>query len=166
MVEVEINERISNYIGTGFQWEAVLYLALLDKLTPVIGEDKAIGLCGEAMYEAGLRMGRTMARKMGRNDLKALKEAWDILYPPLAGSEFTGDQFNVIGDGCFICKIWQSLGLNDERINKLADGFCSGDRGFVNGFNPEIKFEFGERIMKGGKKCEWKMSAPEANAKG
>ncbi len=37
--------------------------------------------------------------------------------------------------------------------------FCDGDRGFVNGFNPRIRFTWGGRVMRGEPECVWTMEA-------
>jgi len=47
--------------------------------------------------------------------------------------------------------------------SELGQILCDGDQGFVNAFNPNIKFSWGGRIMRGSARCIWIMEAPGAS---
>jgi len=144
-------------LSTGYRWEATLFLEVWKSVEEEYGMEKAKDICGNAMYEAGVRFGKAMAKKKGRNDLKALKEVWEELYPVGPDNEWDGDKFVARGDSCIIKDTLQMYDIPEERLEEIQKVFCDGDKGFVNGFNPEIEFTWGGRIFRDEPRCEWIM---------
>lgn len=150
-----------SHVVTGYQWEATLFLSIWEEVEKRYGREVARAVCAKAMYEAGIRLGRLMARKKGRNDLGALKETWEELYPTGPDTEWDGKRFVVYSDKCFIKQILEEYDVPPGILHEIKQVFCNGDQGFVNGFNPGIKFRWGGRIMRGDPRCVWIMEAPE-----
>jgi predicted hydrocarbon binding protein len=142
-------------------WEATVYLEIWLALEEKYGRDAAKEICAPAMYEAGVRFGRAMADQKGRNDLAALKETWEELYPTGNDTEWDGKRLVFHNQACVIRKTFEMYGLEPDLYRELAQVFCEGDRGFVNGFNPEIRFTWGGRIFRDEPECRWVMEATE-----
>jgi hypothetical protein len=160
--EVDMSNAVikRSHIGTGYRWEATLFLEVWEGIEKRYGRDVAREVCGAAMYQAGVRFGKAMAQQKGRNDLAALKEAWEDLYPVDPTSiEWTGDRFVVNGGGCAIKGTLELYSIPPDLFEEIAQVFCEGDRGFVNGFNPDIVFTWGGRILRHDKQCQWIMEA-------
>jgi len=149
-------------VGTGYRWEAMVFLAAWQELESRYGREKARETGKEVLRSAGLQFGRMMARIIGRNDLTSLKEVWETIYSPgNKKNEWTGKRFVVRGNRCLIKETYELLRLPDDLQADLFAVFCEGDRAFVEGFNPEIRFSFEGRIMSGDPQCIWVMEAPE-----
>ena len=149
------------HLATGYMWEASVYLEIWMALEKRHGREFAKEICATAMYDAGVRFGRTMAAKKERNDLAALKEVWEELYPTGDDTEWDGKRLDFHNQACVIRKTFEMYDLEPDLFRELAQGFCEGDRGFVNGFNPEIRFSWGGRIFRDEPECLWVMEAPE-----
>jgi hypothetical protein len=147
-------------LGTGYRWEAMVFLMMWEEIENRYGLEAAKEIGTKAMEEAGVRFGRRVAKVWGRNDLEALKEVWEALYGSME-TEWDGTRFVVHGRGCIIKTTFDMLDIPSERRAALDQMFCIGDQGFVNGFNPEIRFSFGGRMLRGEPQCDWIMEAPE-----
>jgi len=148
-------------MGTGYQWEATLFLTTWEGIEKRYGREVAKEICGQAMYEAGIRFGKAMATRKGENDLAALKEVWEELYPTGPDTEWNGKRLAIHNKACIIDATLALYDLSAELWHEIAQVFCEGDRGFVNGFNPEIKFSWGGRILRKEPECIWIMEAKE-----
>ncbi|GEM_PF-5457105 len=150
----------ASQLATGYRWEATLYLTLWEAIEERYGRDVAVEMCGKAMYETGVRFGRAMAERAGRNDLAALKETWEELYPTGPDTEWNGKRFVVKNKACIIEDTLSLYDIPPQRWSDIAQVFCEGDRGFVNGFNPNIRFTWGGRILRNEPECVWIMEEP------
>ncbi len=155
-----MNETYIGHLGTGYQWEATVYLEIWIALEENYGRQVAKDICGKAMYDAGVRFGRAMAKKAGRNDLAALKEVWESLYPTGPDTEWDGKRLVFHNHACVIKSTLEMYDLAPDLFHEIAQVFCEGDRGFVNGFNPEIRFTWGARIFRNQPECRWVMEEP------
>ncbi|UCF10070.1 MAG: L-2-amino-thiazoline-4-carboxylic acid hydrolase [Candidatus Bipolaricaulota bacterium] len=147
-------------LGTGYRWEAMVFLMMWEEIENRYGAEAAKEIGTKAMEEAGIRFGERVAEIWGRNDLEALKEVWEALYGAM-DTEWDGARFVVHGRGCIIKTTYDMLDIPAERRAALDQMFCVGDQGFVSGFNPEIRFSFGGRMLRGEPECVWIMEAPE-----
>jgi hypothetical protein len=151
---------MGDYVGhmaTGYQWEATVYLEIWVELEKRYGRDVARDVCGKAMYDAGVRFGQAMARWKGKTDLAALKEVWELLYPTGDDTEWDGKRLVFHNKACVIKQTLAMYDLAPDLFHEIAQVFCEGDRGFVNGFNPKLKFTWGARIFRKDDECRWIM---------
>jgi hypothetical protein len=158
-----VNRELERFaVGTGYRWEAMIFLAMWQEVEARHGREEARAICGRAARSAGVQFGRALARVSGRNDLAALKEVWEAIYPPGDRvNEWTEDRFVVRGNQCIIKETYESLlELPEDLRAELYAVFCEGDRGLVEGFNPEIRFTWGGRAMRGDPQCVWIMESP------
>jgi len=160
-----MNQELERFaVGTGYRWEAMIFLAMWEEVESRHGREEARAMCGKAARNAGVRFGRVLARIHGRNDLAALKEVWEAIYPPGDRvNEWTGERFVVRGNQCIIKDTYESLTeteLPEDIREELYAVFCEGDRGLVEGFNSEIRFTWGGRVMLGDPQCVWIMESP------
>ena len=107
----------------------------------------------------GTSKGNTPAPAMGKADLATLKSVWEELYSTGAGTEWDGERFVVRGNACFILETLRGYGLAPDLLRDIQEVFCDGDRGFVNGFNPNLRFSWGGRVMRGDPTCVWIIEA-------
>jgi len=154
------NECRESHMCAGYQWEATLFLTMWDKVEARYGADAAREICGNVLFEAGVRFGRTLAQEKGRNDLAALKETWEELYPTGPDTEWDGKRLVVHSKGCVIKQTFALYQLPPEKRRELGPMFCAGDRGFVHGFNPDLVFTWGGRLLCGDPECIWIMESP------
>jgi hypothetical protein len=150
--------------GTGYRWEAAVFLTMWEEIEKRYGRDVAREIGTKAMHDAGVRFGRTMARIWKKNDLASLKEVWETLYSASPENEWDGKRFAVHGKQCIIKGTFDILDVPAELRAELDRMFCVGDQGFVEGFNPEIRFSFGGRILRNDPECVWIMEEPGAAA--
>ncbi len=150
------------HMATGYQWEATVYLDIWVALEEKYSRDVAREICNKAMYDAGVRFGKAMAKRAGRNDLAALKETWETLYPTGEDTEWDGKRLAFHNHACVIKQTLSLYDLPADLFAEIAKVFCEGDRGFVNGFNPDIRFTWGKRIFRQDPECVWIMEAPDA----
>ena len=147
--------------GTGYRWEAMLFLTMWEEIERRYGREAAREASVQAMRKAGLRFGETMAEIWGRNDLASLKDVWETLYGTSPENEWDGERFAVHGNKCIIKDTFDMLDIPPGLRDELDQMFCSGDRAFVEGFNSEILFSFGGRILRGDSTCVWIMKKSE-----
>lgn len=149
---------MGDYLGhmaTGYQWEATVYLEIWMSIEKRYGREVARDICSKAMYDAGVRFGRAMAQRKGKNDLAAFKEVWESLYPTGDDTEWSGKRLVFHNKACVIKQTLSLFELDPNLVHDIAQVFCEGDRGFANGFNPKLKFTWGGRIFRDDKECRW-----------
>jgi len=147
-------------MGTGFRWEAMIFLTMWEEIEARYGRDVAEEIGTKAMEDAGVRLGKRMAEIWGNDDLASLKEVWEALYGSM-DTEWDGKRFVVHGKQCIIQNTYDMLDIDPDRRAAIDRMFCIGDQGFVKGFNPDIRFSFGGRLLRGDPECVWIMEAPE-----
>ena len=157
-----MHEVIMDHMATGYQWEATVYLEIWMEIEKRYGRDAARDICAKAMYDAGVRLGKRMAQNAEDNDLASLKKTWESLYPVGDDTEWDGKRLAFHNKACVIKNTLQIYDLPEDLFHEIAMVFCEGDRGFVNGFNPEIKFTWGKRILREEDECVWIMESPES----
>jgi len=144
---------------TGFQWEAMVYLEAFRSIRKRYGVDAAKEIMKETMYNAGITMGRLGAEEVDCNDIRGMKQMWDIMYPPVPEDavDVSDEKFVFTGGpgGCAIYNTFISAGVGEEELADLADGFCVGDVSFATGFNENMVCEQTQRIMVGSDHCVW-----------
>ncbi len=149
-------------MGTGYRWEAMVFLTMWEGIEERYGPEVAKEIGTKAMEVAGNRFGKRMAEIWGENDLATLKEVWEALYGSME-SEWDGKRLAFHGRQCIIQNTFDLFDdIPPERRAALDRMFCVGDQGFVNGFNPEIRFSFGGRLLRGEPECVWIMETPES----
>jgi len=150
-------------MGTGFRWEAMIFLTMWEWIEEKHGLETAKEIGTKAMEAAGIRLGKLMAEVWGNNDLASLKEAWETLYGSTE-TEWDGKRFVVHGRQCIIKNTYDLFeDIPADRRAALDQMFCIGDQGFVNGFNPDIRFSFGGRLLRGDPECVWIMEDPNGS---
>lgn len=153
--------------GAGFRWEAAVFLAMWEAVEAQFGRDIARETAIRAIEQAGIKLGQLMAKAYDSNDLPALKEVWETLYPPSdGGNEWDGSTFTVRGNQCFIKSTYDQLDIAEDLRSELYAIFCNGDQAFVKGFNPDIRFAWGGRVMRGDPDCVWIMKDPRTEDTG
>jgi len=149
-------------LGTGYRWEAMVFLMMWEEIEARYGRDVAREVGEKAMHAAGVRFGKRMAKIWGNNDLASLKEVWEALYSASMENEWDGKRFAAHGKQCIIKNTFDMLDIPADRRADLDQMFCIGDQGFVEGFNPKIRFSFGGRILRGEPECVWIMEEPDS----
>ena len=157
-----MHDIIMDHMATGYQWEATVYLEIWMELEKRYGRDVAKEVCAKAMYDAGVRFGKRMAQHAGTNDLPSLKRVWEALYPVGDDTEWDGKRLVFHGPGCVIKKTLDMYDLPEDLYREIAMVFCEGDRGFTNGFNPDIRFTWGGRIFRDQPECLWVMESSDS----
>ncbi len=146
--------------GTGYRWEAMLFVTMWEELERRFGRDVARDISVNVMKKGGIRFGQAIANIWGGDDLAHLRDAWESLYGANPENEWSGKRFVVHGEKCIIKDTFDLLGLPEDLRAELDQMFCSGDQAFVEGFNPRVQFSFGGRIMRGDARCSWIMEDP------
>ncbi len=155
---LKIPEEYLPYVKRGYAGSGLLFLAMMEEMAERSSQDVAQEFAAKVMRRAGGLAGRLMAKKLKRNDLVGFAEGYKQAFPNLEVLEESEEKFSIRCDFCGANDVWRDLGLSDERISELADIYCLRDIAFAESFNPNIKLEFGARIMKGERHCEWNHS--------
>ncbi|MCK5805629.1 MAG: L-2-amino-thiazoline-4-carboxylic acid hydrolase [Lentisphaeria bacterium] len=150
--------------GTGYRWEATLFLTMWEEIERRYGRDAAREISVEAMHKAGVRFGGAMADVWGSSDLASLKDVWETLYGVSPENEWDGKRFVVHGNKCIINDTFDMYPIPADLRDELNRMFCSGDQAFVEGFNSDIRFSFAGRILRGDPVCGWVMETPADEA--
>jgi len=151
-------------LGTGYRWEATLFVTMWQEIQARYGKHAAREISTQAMKDAGLRFGRVMAEIWGKNDLSSLRDVWQTLYGESPENEWDEDRFVARGSRCIIKDTFDILTIPADLRADLDQMFCSADQAFVEGFNPDICFSFGARILRGDPACVWIMEKPVETA--
>ncbi len=144
-------------LTTGFEWEAGLFLEVYTELCRRLGREEAKKVMGQAMYRAGLKLGKEARAMVDRDDAIGMAKAWDIIYGAgsKAAKRLDKDHFVFQGRGCAAFELFKRWGLPEEEICFIGDAYCAGDVGQAEGFGDRLHFQHGQRLMKGDKCCEW-----------
>lgn len=144
-------------LTTGFEWEAGLFFEVYRELSKRLGKDEARKLMANAMYHAGLKLGKEARDMVDRDDAVGMAKAWDIIYG--AGTKeakkLDKDQFVFQVEGCAAFELFRRWGMPDEEISFIGDAYCAGDVGQAEGFGDKLTFQHTRRLMKADKCCEW-----------
>jgi L-2-amino-thiazoline-4-carboxylic acid hydrolase len=154
--KAKVPDKYLPYIKRGYASSGLLFLAMLEELGERFSEEETMEFAKRVMRRTGTLSGKLMAKKMPRNDMVGFAEGYAKAFPNLDIVEYSEEKFIVRCDFCGAYEIWKDLGLSDEKISELAEIYCSRDVAFARAFNPRINLEYGERIMKGDKVCEWR----------
>jgi hypothetical protein len=157
MSEQDTRDETARRITTGFQWEAIVFLALWRELRSRYGPDTVQEIASRAMREAGLVMGRQAATEIQTRGPRGVAEAWDLIYgsSPDCVLELTDDRFVYRGNGCPAYWLWVKMGLEPSEISEMADAYCAVDYGFAQAFGADVHCVHTARLMKGNSFCEW-----------
>lgn len=127
--------------------------------------NKVLDTIKEANYEAGLVSGKQAAQALGKNDLEALARLFGessgtkVFDPELI--ELTRDKAIVHWRGCSVPLLigpFKDRGMPDDYLEFICPILEQFDKGFAEGFNPELTVrtppEVGEMgLAKGDKYC-------------
>ena len=150
-----IPDKYIPYVKRGFAGSGLLFLAMVEEMAERSSQDEAREFAKQVMRRTGALAGQMMAKRMEKNDLAEFAEGYKQGFPNLEILEESEEKFSVRCDFCGAYDVWKGLGLSEEKISELADIYCLRDIAFAEAFNPNIKLEFGARIMKGDSHCEW-----------
>jgi hypothetical protein len=150
-----ISEKCLKYILYGYELQGRIFISLFQALHKKYG-DNVKEIIRQASYENGVKLGKEMAERIGKNDLEDFAKAWDELWG-FAGPPITMSNRKIIyrGTKCAAYEAWKKMGLKENEISELADLYCINDVGFAKGFNPNLKLVHTRRVMKGDPYCEW-----------
>jgi len=154
-VTEEPSERMMRFIQGGYELQGRIFLGILRELEKNYGSGVRESFRA-AQYGNGIRLGREMAQKMGRNGLKEFVEAWEDIWgfggPPV---EVSDRKVVYRGGFCAAYDVWKKLGVDSKEISDIADLYCVHDVGFAKGFNPKLELKQTKRLAKGDAFCEW-----------
>ena len=152
---MSIPEKYIPYVKRGYAGSGLLFLAMMEEMAEMSSQDEAREFAKKVMRRTGFLAGQMMAKKMKKNDLAGFAEGYKQAFPNLEILEESEERFSIRCDFCGAYDVWKGVGLSDEKISELAEVYCLRDIAFAEAFNPGIRLEFGARIMKGERHCEW-----------
>lgn len=155
-------ELCKELVGAEISTRCFIVGFLADKLLEKYG-DEVLDTLRQASYEAGLISGKQCAQVMGRNDLEALAKLFGessgtkVFNPELV--ELTGDKAVVHWRSCPVPALigpFTDRGMPEDYLDFVCPILELFDRGFAEGFNPELTAktppELGEAGLNKGKK--------------
>lgn len=147
--------------------EALVLKNVYEVLRERSGEEEAQAAIGEAVTRSAIEQGRNFAEELGRTP--DLQDFADIL--PLWTKDNAleievlsqgNDHFDFNVKRCRYSEMYRDMGLG--HIGHLLS--CNRDGDFCIGYNPEMKLERTQTIMKGASHCDfrYKLDAQEKGA--
>ncbi|MGO1164224.1 L-2-amino-thiazoline-4-carboxylic acid hydrolase [Brucella sp. C7-11G] len=147
--------------------EALVLKNVYEVLRERSGEEEAQAAIGEAVTRSAIEQGRNFAEELGRTP--DLQDFADIL--PLWTKDNAleievlsqgSDHFDFNVKRCRYSEMYRDMGLG--HIGHLLS--CNRDGDFCIGYNPEMKLERTQTIMKGASHCDfrYKLDAQEKGA--
>ena len=147
--------------------EALVLKNVYEVLRERSGEEEAQAAIGEAVTRSAIEQGRNFAQELGRTpdlqDFADILPLWtkdDALEIEVLSQDSDHFDFNV--KRCRYSEMYRDMGLG--HIGHLLS--CNRDGDFCIGYNPEMKLERTQTIMKGASHCDfrYKLDAQEKGA--
>ena len=121
-----------------FTNQGMLYWHFFDSMRKTVGEEKAMALMKDAIYQLGLRIGKRFA-KYAPNDMIGLRDAF-LNFVPDDTATFQPevlrcdvDTLDIKIGRCLLKDAWQSAGISDEDVMKLCEIAGCVDNGTFEG---------------------------------
>jgi hypothetical protein len=139
---------------------ALIYYEIYKQLAAAHGQDEAVRLMGQAIYERGQAKGEQLGRKIGEPDLVKLAEAFAAGKGPM-------DAFGheVVEAGatravlrltrCPLVEAWDEAGLSPAEKTTMCDIACRVDFGKFEGAGYRLTFTC--RIADGAGTCDMEL---------
>ena len=153
-------------LGTGFEWEAGLFIETYRELCKIMPKEEAREILGKGMYRAGLRLGIEAQKTTEKRGPLGMAEAWDVIYGmgTREADQLSEGRFVIRANGCAAYHLMKRWGLEDEEIQFIGQAYCSGDVGQAHGFDGNMKFQHTCRLMFGNEYCAWDYSSTPQKA--
>nr|WP_319514981.1 L-2-amino-thiazoline-4-carboxylic acid hydrolase [uncultured Cohaesibacter sp.] len=137
--------------------EAMILKHVLDVITERSGREEAEAVIGETCSRSAIEQGKAMAEGLDHaptlSDFADILPNWtkeDALQIETLVTEPEQMDFNV--SRCRYAEMYKEMGLGD--IGHLLS--CNRDGDFCVGYNPEIKLDRTQTIMKGASHCDFR----------
>ncbi|SFO90612.1 L-2-amino-thiazoline-4-carboxylic acid hydrolase [Cohaesibacter marisflavi] len=137
--------------------EAMILKHVLDVITERSGREEAEAVIGETCSRSAIEQGKAMAEGLDHaptlSDFADILPNWtkeDALQIETLVTEPEQMDFNVTR--CRYAEMYKEMGLGD--IGHLLS--CNRDGDFCVGYNPEIKLDRTQTIMKGASHCDFR----------
>ncbi|WP_321337214.1 L-2-amino-thiazoline-4-carboxylic acid hydrolase [uncultured Cohaesibacter sp.] len=137
--------------------EAMILKHVLDVISERSGREEAEAVIGETCSRSAIEQGKAMAEGLGHaptlSDFADILPNWtkeDALEIETLVTEPEQMDFNVTR--CRYAEMYKEMGLGD--IGHLLS--CNRDGDFCVGYNPEIKLDRTQTIMKGASHCDFR----------
>lgn len=137
--------------------EASVIRPIYEEMVRELGRDKAREILGRAITQNAIEQGRSLAEQgSGANDIAgfaALLPNWqkeDALRIDVLEQDDERFHFNVTR--CRYAEMYRDMGL--AEIGDLLS--CNRDGAFCEGYNPQIKMDRSQTIMKGASHCDFR----------
>ena len=109
----------------GAEAQAGLFVGAYWRLKDMMGAERTRAILREAMCDAYTRLGREVAREVGRTDARGMAQAWELLYGAPVGGEGTveleDDLWILEGRQCAAYDLMKRWGLSDREIRDLEE---------------------------------------------
>jgi len=137
--------------------EANVIKPIYEEMVKELGAERAREILGKAIVQNAIEHGRELAETAGvgrdLDGFAALLPNWqkeDAL--EIEVLEQTDDRFHFNVQRCRYAEMYRDMGLSE--IGDLLS--CGRDGAFCTGFNPQIKLERTQTIMKGASHCDFR----------
>ena len=139
--------------------EALVLKNVYEVLRERSGEEEAQAAIGEAVTRSAIEQGKNFAEELGRTpDLQDFADILPLWTKDNAQEieEFSQgkDHFDFNVKRCRYSEMYRAMGLGE--IGHLLS--CNRDGDFCIGYNPEMKLERTQTIMKGASHCDFRYS--------
>ena len=142
--------------------EANILKPVYREMVEQLGEEKAQEILGAAIIRDSISQGQAYAKGLEDTGLKAFRDtmaqwkASGALEMDMLKETDEEVHFNVTR--CRYSEMYREMGVGD--IGHLLS--CNRDGTFCTGFNPKIKLERTQTIMKGASHCDFRYSLDDA----
>ncbi|MBT8397277.1 MAG: L-2-amino-thiazoline-4-carboxylic acid hydrolase [Gemmatimonadetes bacterium] len=137
--------------------QAPLVSALIKGFSRARGEEEALTIARDVIWEDAIRSGRSLAEVYSGTSLEALlqvvQEVWAVDGTmEITNVELTRETLCFDVTACEYAEMYERLGL--RKMGCLLS--CDRDFPFMEGFNPDIQLQRTQTIMEGADHCDFR----------
>lgn len=120
-----------------------------------------MGIAREERLKSVLAAGQRLAKKHENHGVKDLYDAFNSQFEGIVNAKWIECNDKVFHKWNFKCPCidhFKNFGKTDEEIKEMADLFCLGSVGTMQGFNPELDvFPQPRLLMRGDSYCSYRV---------
>jgi len=120
-----------------------------------------MGIAREERMKSVLAAGQRLSKKFKTHGIKDLYDAFNSQFEGIVNAkwiEFNDKASHKWNFTCPCIDHFRDLGKTDEEIKEMADLFCLGSVGTMQGFNPDLEvFPQSRLLMRGDSHCAYRV---------
>ena len=139
--------------------EARVLAPVIEALAAKFGRDEVLAVLSETIKRVAREHGAEMAQSMGSNTMADMAKVLNFWQQDGAleatVNRHDDEHFDFDVTRCKFAELYERLGIRE--LGPILS--CNRDFCFIEGFNPKIKLQRSQTIMKGASHCDFRFSS-------